>query len=64
MSVAFRSDCSKQRPWLVLVVAKKVRAEHWIPSGLAWRAGLDIRWLKRVPQEGQITSGGRTHSNS
>ena len=24
--VAFRSDCGKARPWLVLVVAKKVRA--------------------------------------
>jgi hypothetical protein len=37
-----RSDCSKGRPRLVFVVAKKVRAGLKTPSGRALRAGLAI----------------------
>ena len=40
--VALRSDCSNGRPWLVLVVAKNVRAGLTILSGRAWRVGLAI----------------------
>ena len=42
INVAFRSDCNKGRPWLVLVVAKKVRAEFTMLSGRALREGLAI----------------------
>ena len=42
INVALRSDCNKGRPWLVLVVAKKMRSELKIPSGCALRAGLAI----------------------
>jgi len=40
--VAFRSDCNKARPWLVLVVAKNVRAELRACSGWALREGRAI----------------------
>ena len=41
INAAFRSDCSSARPWLVFVVAKKVRAGLTMMSGSAWRAGLE-----------------------
>ena len=42
IKVALRSDCNKARPWLVLVVAKHVRAELRMFSGRAFRAGRAI----------------------
>ena len=39
IKVAFRSDYNRARPWLVLVVAKNVRARLRMLSGLAFRAG-------------------------
>jgi hypothetical protein len=68
MSVAFRSDCNRHWPWLVLVVAKKAPSELRMLSGVAWLAGLAIyvrdissmRSERVAAQTGLKPKGGRS----